>query len=90
MRLMSLQYTIAEAAQGDDFAPAAVRGSNAVEAAASATLAESPPPPHPSVPGSDDYAHGDELMKELDQGAWPFLSTECQALYDWQKGLPAS
>lgn len=53
-------------------------------------LAERPPPPHPRVPGSNDYAHGDELVKELDQGAWPFLSTERQALYDWQKGLRAS
>ena len=44
-------------------------------------LAEAPPPPHPSAPGINDYEHGEKL----NNGAWKYLSIECQALLDWDK-----
>jgi hypothetical protein len=73
--------------ENGDGGRAVERGDLATKAAIDATLAESPPPPHLPVPGIDDYAHGEKL----DNGAWEYLSIECQALLDWIKyAVPAS
>ena len=73
--------------ENGDGARAGVRGYRAADAAIRAALAESPPPPHLPTPGNADYAHGEKL----NNGAWKYLSLECQALLDWDKyAVPAS
>jgi hypothetical protein len=79
--------SLADAADDDDIVKARHGAYDATQAAINKALADSPPPPHPPTPGSDDYSHSEKL----EPGAWEHLSIECRALLDWGKyAVPAS